>query len=113
MRESLNPDEPWGKGIGRWRARRVFRFPVAAAPGESHTRRHQRRREEAMSPQQVFLAFLLLVAVWTVIWGTVVLRSGESVAYADLAPRVARLRRRLFYALGFGVLLVFLVSMRG
>jgi cytochrome c oxidase subunit 2 len=66
-----------------------------------------------MSPQRVFEVFLGLVALWTAIWVFVIVRSSRAVPYADVAPRVARLRRRLAYTAGLGVLVIFLVSMRG
>jgi cytochrome c oxidase subunit 2 len=61
----------------------------------------------------VFAVFLLLVAVWTAVWVFVVVRSRHAVPYADMAPKVARLRRRLAYMIGLAVLAIFVVSMRG
>jgi cytochrome c oxidase subunit 2 len=66
-----------------------------------------------MNPREVFWAFLLLAGVWTLIWGAVLLRAGSAVPYPELAPRVARLRRRLLLVLGLGVAVIFFVSLRG
>jgi cytochrome c oxidase subunit 2 len=66
-----------------------------------------------MNPREVFWAFLLLAGLWTLIWGAVVLRAGRAVPYPELAPRVARLRRRLFFVFGIAVMVIFAISMRG
>jgi cytochrome c oxidase subunit 2 len=66
-----------------------------------------------LNPQRVFQIFLALAAAWTAIWMFVVVRSRRAVPYADVAPKVARLRRRLFYTIGLAALAIFLVSMRG
>ncbi len=52
-----------------------------------------------MTGEQVFAGFAALGLGWTAIWIWVVFSSRRELTYSALAPRIAVLRRRLFYGL--------------
>jgi cytochrome c oxidase subunit II len=65
-----------------------------------------------MSPKAVFALLIGLGSVWTVIWVWVLAGSGRIAPYAEVIPKVAVLRRRLFYALLVVGVVALVVSMR-
>lgn len=65
-----------------------------------------------MVPQLVFGVLIVLGVIWTGVWIWVVTGSRQVVPYTEVAPRVAALRRRLFYTILAIMVVVFLVSMR-
>ncbi len=65
-----------------------------------------------MNPQLVLTVLLVVGVVWTVVWAWVLLNSRQTVPYTEVAPKVAVLRRRLFWLILALMVVVFLVSMR-
>ncbi len=65
-----------------------------------------------MNPKFVFGAFIALNLVWTGVWIWVLASSRQTIPAEEVKPKVAALRRRLFYAILIVLGLVFLVSMR-
>jgi cytochrome c oxidase subunit II len=65
-----------------------------------------------MSPKAVFALLVVLGSVWTVIWVWVLAGSGRTAPYAEVIPKVAVLRRRLFYVLLVVGVVALLVSLR-
>lgn len=65
-----------------------------------------------MNPQLVLAVFLVLGAVWTGVWVWVLLSARQTAPYSEVVPKVAGLRRRLFFGVLAVMSVVFLVSMR-
>jgi cytochrome c oxidase subunit 2 len=65
-----------------------------------------------INPQFALAVLLFLGVVWTGVWAWVLLRSRQTVPYTEVAPKVAVLRRRLFWFILALMVVVFLVSMR-
>ena len=65
-----------------------------------------------MNPKLVFGVLILVGLIWTAVWGWVLFGSRQTVPYTEVAPKVATLRRRLFYILLPVFVIVFLVSLR-
>lgn len=64
-----------------------------------------------LTQMQVFYVLVGLGALWTVVWGWVLIGSRKDLSYDQLTPTVARLRRTLLYLFSAALLTVFVVSM--
>ena len=64
-----------------------------------------------MNPKLVFGVLIILGLIWTAVWGWVLLGARQTVAYTEVAPKTAALRRRLFYLLLPLFVIVFLASL--
>ncbi len=60
-----------------------------------------------MNPIFLFVGFCILGAIWTAIWGWVLLNAHRPLPYAQVEAQAAHLRRRLLYVSGAIVLVVF------
>ncbi len=65
-----------------------------------------------MNAQSILIFWLILWLVWTGVWAWVLLNSRQTVPYTEVAPKVAVLRRRLFWIILIVMGVVFLASMR-
>ncbi len=65
-----------------------------------------------LNPQLALIILLVLGIIWTGVWAWVLLGSRQTVPYTEVAPKVAVLRRRLFWAILAIMVVVFAVSMR-
>ncbi len=64
-----------------------------------------------MDPQIVFYVLIAFGAVWTIAWLWVLVSTRTSTSYEDIAPKVAGLRRGLFYPLLILAIVAFVGSL--
>lgn len=65
-----------------------------------------------MSPVLLFAGFVILGAIWTAIWGWVLVTARHPIFQPQVESKTAILRRRLFYVASALVLVIFAVSVR-
>lgn len=63
-----------------------------------------------MTPILLFVGFCILAALWTGVWGWVVLSAHRPIPYPQIESRASTLRRRLFYLAAAIVVVMFLAS---
>lgn len=63
-----------------------------------------------MDPILLFVGFCILAAIWTGIWGWVLLSGRRPAPYPSIESSASTLRRRLFYAASAVVIAMFLAS---
>ncbi len=64
-----------------------------------------------LDPKMIFGIFLILVVGWTLIWLWIMLRAKIAVSYSEIAPKAAKVRKKLFYVSVLILAVVFVISM--